>query len=123
MNPLQLIEIAANLAKGVGTKPRQAELRRAISTAYYAMFHFVAKSFADALNGTSSTERNNVAWTQAYRSLSHTQISNCCKRKDIQQDLPPEICQFCIIFNRMQLLRNEADYNPDMTFYRLNVLS
>jgi len=122
MNSQHLIDIAIKLAKGEGTKPRQAELRRALSTAYYAMFHCVAKAYADTLNGATKSKRNDKAWVQAYRSLSHTQVFSCCRRKDIQKDFSPEMNNFRKIFNRFQTERNNADYNPNETFYRSQVL-
>jgi len=122
MNSQHLIDIAVKLAKGEGTKPRQAELRRALSTAYYAMFHCVAKAYADTLNGATKSTRNDRAWLQAYRSLSHTQVFSFCKRKDIQKDFSPEMNNFRKIFNRFQIKRNNADYNPKETFYRSQVL-
>ena len=43
MNPRDLIKIARQLASGAVDgnrgRPRQAELRRAVSAAYYALFH------------------------------------------------------------------------------------
>ena len=50
MNPHDLIRMARQLASGdLGSgrgRPRQAELRRAVSTAYYAMFHALALTAA-----------------------------------------------------------------------------
>ena len=122
MNSEHLIEIALTLAQGEGTKPRQAELRRAVSTAYYAMFHCICQNFADVLAGAAPNNRNNVAWIQAYRSLSHHQILSCCTRKDIQKDFPSDILWFRETLNRMQLQRYIADYNPNHTFFRSQVL-
>jgi hypothetical protein len=39
--PDHLLEQAKHLAKREKKKPRQASLRRAVSTAYYALFHFL----------------------------------------------------------------------------------
>ena len=45
MNPARLISIATQLALSSGDTPeRQEDLRRAVSTAYYAMFHALANS-------------------------------------------------------------------------------
>ena len=45
----------------------QASLRRAISTAYYAVFHSLARIAADLIVGTDRNE----AWHQAHRALEH----------------------------------------------------
>ena len=57
MNPDDLLRIAEGLARGaLGSgmgRPRQAELRRAISAAYYAMFHALALCGANTLVGAT----------------------------------------------------------------------
>ena len=48
MNPARLINIATQLALSSDDTPeRQEVLRRAVSTAYYAMFHTLANSNAN----------------------------------------------------------------------------
>ena len=56
-----------------GTQPGTAALRRAVSTAYYAMFPALAASNADALMGTPNDELTTDAWVQIYRGLNHNQ--------------------------------------------------
>lgn len=41
-----LLEQAFHLARREPTRPRQASLRRALSTSYYALFHFLAAEAA-----------------------------------------------------------------------------
>ena len=72
----QLIAISrllAEISEGVEARriSQQARLRRAISTAYYAMFHALAKSNADALIGSTPQSRGLAAWSQVYRALEH----------------------------------------------------
>ena len=43
-----LIQTARKLVIGGMGRPLQSDLRRSISTAYYAMFHCVARAYADA---------------------------------------------------------------------------
>ena len=64
-----------------GTQPGAAALRRAVSTAYYAMFHALAASNADALMGTPNDELTTDAWVQIYRGLNHNQT-----RAQLQQN-------------------------------------
>ena len=52
----------------------QASLRRAISTAYYAVFHSLARIAADLIVGTDRNE----AWHQAHRALEHGSAKNAC---------------------------------------------
>ena len=47
MNPRDLIETARRLVESGAAQPTQADLRRAVSTAYYALFHCLAAATAD----------------------------------------------------------------------------
>ncbi len=120
MNPLHLIRTARKL--GRGGKPQQADLRRASSTAYYAMFHCVANAYADGLIGTNSKTRNKTAWKYAYRSIVHTKVAQCCKRTDLMIQFPLSIQKFAEIFLKLQSIRYDADYDPDVRLIRSEVL-
>ena len=55
MNPARLISISTQLALSSDDTPEhQDDLRRAVSTAYYAMFHALANSNANTLIGAPS---------------------------------------------------------------------
>ncbi|MCY4171266.1 MAG: hypothetical protein OXF08_06655 [Bacteroidetes bacterium] len=56
MDPLHFIRTAKKLARGRGGKPQQVDLRRAVSTNYYGLFHCVANAYADSLIGTWSKQ-------------------------------------------------------------------
>ena len=58
----------------------QADLRRAVSTAYYAVFHRLAECCAEMLVGSSATQLTRDMWSQAYRGLDHGRIKNQCRR-------------------------------------------
>lgn len=72
-----LIATARRLARANAKKPRQAELRRAVSTAYYALFHALARNCADLFVGTGDA-RSKGAWSQVYRALEHGFAKNAC---------------------------------------------
>ena len=80
MNPRDLIRISRQLASGaVGGsrgRPRQAELRRAVSAAYYALFHSLALCCAERLAGSSRASRRDQSWIQTYRALEHGYARN-----------------------------------------------
>ena len=88
VNPDDLIRIAEHLASGgVGGgigRPVQAELRRAVSATYYALFHALARCCANMLVGVATpASRSQQAWTQVYRALEHGHAKNqCCKLED-----------------------------------------
>ena len=63
MNPPDLMEAARALSESGRAPPTQARLRRAVSTAYYAMFHTFQKS--DVLWHIVSAERAISRFEQA----------------------------------------------------------
>ena len=62
MNSRDLIETPRGLTELSPRRPSQANLRRTLSTAYYAVFHSLAGAIADG---------RNEAWHQVYRALEH----------------------------------------------------
>lgn len=125
MDPRDLIRIALHLAAGaVGGgrgRPRQAELRRAISAAYYAMFHALANSCANQLAGMVPAGRAPAAWRQAYRALEHGHARNQCANSSGMSQFPAEVQDFGRHFVDMQFQRQSADYDPSARFFRLDV--
>ncbi len=125
MNPHDLLKAAYQLAlePSVG-RPRQANLRRAISTAYYALFHSIANCCADMLAGSTRANRSQRAWRQTYRALEHGHAKNQCMNQSVISRFPPEIQDFGEVFTDMQGARHIADYDPDpeQSFTRDSVL-
>ena len=126
MNPRDLIRIARQLASGaVGEnrgRPRQAELRRAVSTAYYALFHALALCCAERLAGSTRASRMNPGWSQTYRALEHGHARNQCDNQSAMSAFPAEIQNFGQWFVLMQRQRQQADYSPSATFSRDRVI-
>lgn len=129
VNSDDLLALAESLASGrVGARrgrPRQAELRRAISAAYYALFHSLAKSCADLLVGSRTSTETRQAWRQAYRSLHHGQIKRQCtdrRSKRVLQKFPQAVQDFADQFVKMQRQRHLADYDPFEHFVRSEVV-
>ena len=125
MNPEDLIRIARGLAGGaiggnIG-RPRQAELRRAVSAAYYALFHALARCCADTLVGATPASRSQTAWTQTYRALEHGYAKNQCVRPAMGR-FPPEIQAFGRAFSEMQRKRNVADYATESALSRAETI-
>lgn len=55
---------------------RQAERRRAVPTAYYAVFHHILKSVADHFIGRE--ERRSLRYALAYRAIDHGKFEALC---------------------------------------------
>ena len=99
------------LNTGLG-RPRQSNLRRAISTVYYAMFHCLAKCCADTIVGGRGATRSAKAWTQAYRALDHGKAKNRCANQKTLKAFPKPIADFAYQFVALQRKRHKADYAP-----------
>lgn len=119
---LSLIETAKDLVRSKKGKPTQANLRRAVSTTYYALFHCLARTAADLLVGATRASRSDAAWTQAYRALDHGFAKGKCSNGSVMGTFPTAIREFGEEFVAMQLKRHAADYAPDDTYYKSAVL-
>jgi hypothetical protein len=86
LNPDHLLEQAERLIIPLGSgQPRQADLRRAISAAYYAVFHAVATEAADQF--VAATQRDTPRYQQVYRSIEHRRLRTICE--DLAKPTPP----------------------------------
>ena len=123
MNPAPLIDVARSLAVNSGaTRPKQWYLRRAVSTSYYAMFHTLCKNVADLMIGGGGANRSVPAWRQAYRAISHTEAKKACENKTFIRKFPKEIEDFAEEFTQAQIRREKADYDPDASYKRSDVI-
>lgn len=66
----ELLQVAVHLATYEGVSPTQAALRRAISTAYYAVFHLLIEHAAQHWQGSPA------AFTGLERSFQHGPMKN-----------------------------------------------
>jgi hypothetical protein len=73
-DPSELLLQADALAGKTGAT--QADLRRAISTAYYAVFHFCLTVAADMICGAAS--RSTDRYSFVYRSTDHSRLRGVC---------------------------------------------
>jgi uncharacterized protein (UPF0332 family) len=115
-----LIVAARKLAHASTQKPRQADLKRAISTAYYALFHAMAKNTADLLVGVGPN-RPDKAWTQTYRALQHGDAKSACVQVR-KLGFPTTIVACADAFVALQETRHSADYDPDYRVFRDDAL-
>lgn len=94
-------------------KPLQFDLKRAVSTAYYALFHCLCQNCADCFIGAAAANRNKPAWQQAYRTIEHKQAKNRLGDRSIMKKFPVELQDFGKAFVELQKNRHDADYDPD----------
>lgn len=112
VKPADLLHTAVDLLKS-SKRPRQANLRRACSSTYYALFHTLCQCCADAMVSDKTTRR---AWVQAYRCLNHGHAKKQIQRTSVMNQFPNEIQDFANMFVQMQEKRHRADYDPTGTY-------
>lgn len=114
MQATDLLNVACDLLKS-SRRPKQASLRRACSTTYYALFHTLCRSCANTMVSDKSTRR---AWVQAYRCLNHGEARQKCITKKHMSQFPAAIQDFANLFVQMQEKRHRADYDPTGVYYK-----
>lgn len=123
MRAADWIAVARLLAEmpGGGTA-QETRLRRAVSTAYYALFHCLSENCADLLAGRMKDKHHNEEWLRVYRSLNHAKARNRCRSQASFAHVPQPIRGFAELFVEMQGLRHNADYNPSAAFVQAEVM-
>ena len=123
-NPRKCSASPATSAAGSQTnrgRPKQDQLRAAVNRTYYAMFHTLAITAANAAAGTSARRRREPAWRQTARALNHRTAKQECDRIVGQGLLSPGARRFAQTFSRMQGRRHDADYDDYARFTRAQV--
>ena len=118
MNWEQLLALAETLARppehGESRgRPQQTNLRNAIRAAYYAMFHALANSNADALVGSTPSVRTSPEWTRTQRALNHGAAKTQMSKRNEMAAFELAVQDFSNTFVTLQPQRHEADYNPN----------
>ena len=121
MEPSDLIAVARTLAAGGNANnPHGAtdtELRKAVSCAYYAIFHTLCRAYADMMVGLhAGGQLEQELWNTAYRSIDHGPARNKCGDATSMSRFSPGIQGFALKLVELQRLRHEADYDPGRTF-------
>jgi uncharacterized protein (UPF0332 family) len=135
MDPSELIRHANRLIRSARGAPRQIDLRRAISAAYYALFHCFLRAAADDLVGTNRRSRRSSSYALVYRAFDHSNMLRICQEATKaqlpeklsaalnQNQFPIEIRYAADAFANLQDLRHKADYNPNIRFYKSDALN
>lgn len=124
------IRLAASPSSG---PPRQVDLRRAISDAYYGIFHATLAAAADQFVGAS--KRATRQYALVYRSISHGAIRELCldvKKQTLPRLLarhaPPagfgaNLLAYAEVLVDLQERRLSADYDPLMRYQRAHAFA
>jgi uncharacterized protein (UPF0332 family) len=116
------VELLATAHKLLEGEPTASDVRKAISSAYYAVFHrlclLCCESFAGERDGSFVRAKR-----QAYRSIDHASARLACLEAKLEANGYPEpIRDFSEIFVELQQLRHDADYDPDAIFVKSDAL-
>ena len=118
--PEDLLQQAYDLANKEATDPKQASLRRAVSTAYYALFHLLV----DEAVGKWAVERQRSILA---RTFEHGKMKGICDEvmKSVKGggSLPPELNTVAHIFIQLQQHRHTADYDNSKQWSRTDVVN
>ncbi len=76
LDPEHFLTQAERLIVPVAGRPRQVDLRRAISNAYYCVFHAILTAAADYFVGSS--KQNTRQYSLVYRSVDHGSLRSLC---------------------------------------------
>lgn len=82
--------------------------RRAVSTAYYALFHALAKVCTETL--LPDARRSSAEYAKIYRALDHATTKNAFGKSPLKDD--PKINEVGEAFVALQSERHRADYLP-----------
>jgi hypothetical protein len=123
LNPEHLFEQAEKLViPPPAGPPRQVDIRRAVSAAYYGIFHAALAAAADQFVGI--TKRSTSQYGLVYRSIDHRRLRELCE--DVRKAAPPakynahtpaggfgsDIAAFADALVELQERRHAADYDP-----------
>jgi hypothetical protein len=126
--PQDLLEQARFLSRREARRPRQASLRRAVSTAYYATFHLLSKAAADQASPADPAGLAGVI----QRAIEHGTMKNAAKAFEsgnlphqvqvlLAGPVPAPIKSVARNFVRLQEERHKADYDLTDKFDRTRV--
>jgi hypothetical protein len=116
-----------------GGPPRQVDLRRAISDAYYGIFHATLAAAADQFVGASKRLTNR--YVLVYRSISHGAIYELCSEvrkpalpRSLTRHGPPggfghDLKGYAGGVLELQAKRLSADYDPLMRYQRSDAVA
>lgn len=132
----QLLHQAQLLATKEPRRPKQASLRRSISTSYYAVYHFLIFKTTRKLVGTSYDLRALRELTS--RAFAHGEMKSACKSfaaggvsnlpTTVEEamtplSIPSELRDIAGHFVELQEKRHDADYNLRYTARKRDALS
>ena len=112
LNPTALIDSAdqaVNNALPIG--PSREAIHRAISTAYYAVFHAICAINADIQHGVPTNPTTAQGWTDTYRQMRHGFAARSLRENLLT--LTQDAQLLANGFINLKTARETADYDPN----------
>src|SRR5579872_2158037 len=128
--PDDLLEQAKHLANREPKRPRQASLRRAVSTAYYALYHLLISEAT--LNWKRAEQRPRLARLFEHGKMREASDGQSRQCKDFMKSNPPpgpdldcavQLELVARTFSQAQQQRHTADYDNSKQWTRTEVLT
>jgi uncharacterized protein (UPF0332 family) len=133
-HPERLLAQALHLAKRDRFRPEQVNLRRAVSSAYYALFHALIGAACAQLAGPGTRAR--AMRMVLARTFTHAEMQRASRafaqgQNGLPRDLRPVLAggeisgslrELAQLFHRLQDDRHEADYDLTVRWRRGDVL-
>lgn len=94
----------------------EANLRRATSDLYYAVFHAICDALVEPLGGDPESGAFKAIYTRMYRQVRHDHAEKQCKSIARGEDYSVTLRRFAKHFVTLKNKREAADYHPLETF-------
>jgi uncharacterized protein (UPF0332 family) len=128
-----LLRHARHLANLERHRPRQASLRRAVSAAYYSMFHLLVDESTRMMFGRGGGRRrfrdvlargySHQSMAATCRSFAGGNLPAAIEFVVAPMPIPNDLRQVADVFLQLQDARHEADYNRALPFYKAEVVN
>ena len=121
---LELLDHARRLLSPTGGVPTQADLRRAVSASYYALFHLLIAAATDCVGQSAST----AVRFRMMRAFGHREMRKVCEQFErvtasavpklldglVAAPLHPDLTYVSGAFSALQDARHLADYDLEL---------
>ena len=112
LNPTALIDSADHAVNNPPPLGASREaIHRAISTAYYAVFHAISATNADVQHGVPTNPTTAQAWTDTYRQMRHGFAARSLRENLLR--LTQDAQLLANGFISLKTARETADYDPN----------
>ncbi len=124
-----LLDQAEMLAKVEPYRPRQASLRRAVSAAYYAVFHLLTSEAATlyttepGMAARIARTFNHAEMKKASQFIGKHRLPNALQQPGGGYETPVDVKIVADAFVELQAARHEADYDVSRKYLREEVLN